>query len=126
MTLQSKTRILRRIAQMWSLLSIAFVLLFVIGELFNPSGPAPTPAEWVGLAFFPIGVVVGLVLAWRWEGIGGGTAVLSLLAFYTWEFICRGDFPGGPFFLLVAAPGFLFLIYWARSRRDHKNRRAVV
>jgi hypothetical protein len=115
---KSKALIFRRIARVWSLLSIAFVLMTFIGELFDPSGPAPTSVEWVGLAFFPIGVVIGLILAWRWEGIGGATAVLSLLAFYIWDLIRSGDLPGGPFFFLVAAPGFLFLANWYSSR-DH-------
>jgi hypothetical protein len=32
------------------------------------------------------------------------------------NFLRRGDLPDGPFFFLVAAPGFLFLAGWFWSR----------
>lgn len=115
-------RTVRLIAKIWSLLSIVFVLTIFIGEALSENGPMPSAQEWVGLAFFPIGVMIGLVLAWRWEGIGGLIAVLSLIAFYIWDFARRGSLAGGPYFLLVAAPGFLFLICWAWSHRKPENR----
>jgi hypothetical protein len=107
---------LRIMAKVWSILSIGFVLLFVIGGGLSGAEPMPTASEWVGLAFFPIGVTIGLALAWWREGIGGTVAVLSLIAFYIWDFARSGDLPGGPYFLLVAAPGFLFLACWLWSR----------
>ncbi len=118
MTEQTKHyRMIRTIARILSLLSIGFVLLFVVGETLSEQGSLPTSVEWVALAFFPTGVVVGLVIAWWREGLGGGIALLSLLAFYAWEFAYSGDLAGGPFFFLVAAPGLLFLIYaWLFKR----------
>lgn len=110
-------RMVRSIARIWSLLSIGFVLMFVVGETVGKQGLMPTPVEWVALAFFPTGVVIGLIVAWWREGLGGGIAIFSLLAFYAWEFAYSGDLAGGPFFFLVAAPGLLFLIYWWLSRR---------
>ena len=115
---------LRLTAKIWSLLSIGFVLLIFIGEMMGSTGPALTLDEWVGLAFFPIGVVIGLILGWWREEIGGAVTILSLLAFYIWDLLRSGDFPGGPFFLLVAAPGFLFLAGWFFSRRRSEVKHA--
>jgi hypothetical protein len=109
---------LRLTAKIWSILSIGFVLLIFIGEMINATGPAPTLDEWLGLAFFPMGVVIGLILAWWHEGVGGAVTVLSFVAFYIWELILSGSLADGPFFLLVAAPGFLFLTTWLQSRRQ--------
>jgi len=54
--------VVRWIARVWSILSIAFFLLMFVGEAFMDSGtPLPTPIEWVGLALFPGGVVVRAV-----------------------------------------------------------------
>jgi hypothetical protein len=61
-------------------ISIGLILLFFVGEGFSPAQVAPK--EWVGLVFFPIGVVVGMVVAWRKESWGGGITVVSLFAFY--------------------------------------------
>lgn len=109
-------RRLRLTAKIWSLLSIGFVLLIFIGEMMGSTNSALTFDEWMGLAFFPIGVVIGLILGWWRDEIGGAVTMLSLIAFYVWDLLRSGDFPGGPFFILVAAPGFLFLICWFWSR----------
>ena len=109
--------ILRRIARIWSLLSIGFVLLIVIGEIAYPHAPLPTAAEMIGMAFFPIGVAVGLGLGWWREELGGAIATASLIGFYVWCYVDRGRIAGGPYFLLVAAPGTLFLVAWAVRRR---------
>jgi hypothetical protein len=59
-----------------------------------------------------------MVLAWRWEGLGGAITVGSLVALYILMFILDGRFPRGPFFALVAAPGALFLAAWLVSSQQ--------
>ncbi|MFQ6101027.1 MAG: hypothetical protein ACE5OS_07305 [Anaerolineae bacterium] len=109
---------LRWIARLWSIASIGFVLLMFIGsglqEGFNLA--QFTFRDLVGLFFFPLGVCLGMILAWRWEGLGGGIAVGSLLAFYAALYIADGRFPRGPWFALVAAPGVFFLAHRLLSR----------
>jgi len=70
--------------------------------------------------FFPFGVCVGMIVAWRWEGLGEGITVGSLLAFYVALRVINGRFPRGPWFALIAAPGILFLICWLLSRGTRK------
>lgn len=113
---------LRLIARIWSLFSIAFLLIFLVGEAFTGEGVRPTNSEWLGLVLFPLGVLLGLVLSWWREGPGGALTLLSLAGFYLWNRLQSGRWPGGPFFLLVAAPGLLFLIYWwlDRGKRPSK------
>lgn len=72
-----------------------------------------------GLAFWPVGVVFGLILAWFREGLGGLITTGCLIAFYLWNVILEGSPPTGPFFFLVAAPGVLFLLVWLWSGRKH-------
>jgi hypothetical protein len=106
--------ILHWIARVWSVLSIAMLVLFVFGEAFETR---PSGTELVGLIFFPIGVMVGLILAWWREMAGGLVAVGSLAAFYLWNFFQGGRLPLGPWFVLVVMPGFLFLISALSTRR---------
>ena len=110
--------VLRWVARVWSLLSVITVLAFAIGESVGSSGPRPTPQEWVGLALFPIGVVVGLVVAWYREAWGGALALGCLIGFYLWNFFRSGHLPRGPYFILFAAPGLIFLIVGSLSRRS--------
>jgi len=108
MVTASKSLVVARwVARVWSILSVLFVLAFFMGEA--GSGPGPTAREWVGLAFWPIGVCVGLVVAWCREVVGGILALGCLLAFCAWDVLRSEHLPGGPFFFLVAAPALLFL-----------------
>ena len=114
------TLVIRWIARVWSMASVGLVLLIVVGELIYPHAPPPTFRDLVGMFFFPFGVCVGMIVAWRWEGLGGGITVGSLLAFYVALRVINGRFPRGPWFALIAAPGILFLICWLLSRGTRK------
>jgi hypothetical protein len=107
------TRVIRWTARGWSVASIGLMLLLLVGEGLNPS----SPTEWVGLLFFPFGISAAMILAWWKEGLGGGITVGSLLVFYMIHLATAGTFPKGWGWLVVAAPGFLFLLCWHRSRK---------
>jgi hypothetical protein len=118
---------IRRIAKVWSLVSIAFLLLIFIGEVLHPTATQlPTLEEGIAMVFFPVGVCLGMLLAWRREGLGGAITVVSMLAFYLWMRILRGCYPRGPYFLLVAAPGLLFLACWVIARNASRGRTGAV
>ena len=104
---------LRWIARAGSILSILLLLLFLFGEEFHLA--KITLKEWVGLIFFPVGVVVGMIVAWWKEGVGAGITMASLLAFYIVYGFLFGDHLGG-WFILFAVPSFLFLLSWILSR----------
>lgn len=110
---------LRWIARLLSLGSIGFILLFVFGEGFNPS--EVRPVEWLGLLFFPFGLMLGLVLGWRREMSGGIIAVGSIALFYLVYGLAinRAIFQGW-WFLVLSIPGWLFLLY-AVLRHEHWN-----
>jgi hypothetical protein len=89
------------------------VLAFIVGEGFNPSGLN----EWLGVLLFPVGISVGMILAWWKEGLGGSITVGSLLAFYVVHLTTAGTLPKGWAWLAFAAPGFLFLLSSHLSRK---------
>lgn len=112
--MQRLLMIIRWTARVWSVPSIVALLLpyFVEGLYWLQ---ATSVREVIGhLCFFA--VLVGLILAWRWEGLGGGLTVAGVVVFYvTWWL--HGKTPRGLFFLLIAAPGAIFLLYWLLARR---------
>ena len=105
---------LRWIARAASLLSIGLILMFLIGDSFNPA--RVRPREWIGLAFFPVGVVAGMIVAWWKEGFGGAITLASLVAFYGIYGWLMGSNVNSAAFIFFATPGFLFLICWLLSR----------
>jgi hypothetical protein len=109
------TQVVRWTARVWSIASIGLVLLFLVGEGFNPARLKPT--EWLGFLFFPAGISAGMIVAWWREGFGGSITAGSLLVFYLIHLSTAGTFPKGWAWLAFAAPGFLFLLCWHSSRK---------
>ena len=109
----SLTLVVRWTARAWAVATIGLVLLLSVGEGLYPTGPA----EWIGLLLYPGGICLGMILAWWREGLGGGITVGSLVAFYTVHTLTAGSLPRGPWWLVLAVPGFLFLWCWKRSRK---------
>ena len=107
------------LARVGSVASITMLLLLFQAEAFHPSEIAPR--EWIGLAFFPIGVVIGMVIAWWKEGLGATVTLGSLLGFYlVYGYLFRYHI-GGPWFLVFASPGFLFLLHWLFYRNENRS-----
>lgn len=118
-TLQAKAfnfaQTLQWLARGLSVVSIFVILLFFIGEGFNPA--ALRSKEWVLMIFFPIGVVAGMAIAWWKEGLGAAITITALLAFYVAHYLFAGDLPRGWAFVTFALPGFLFLAHWRLSQK---------
>lgn len=112
---------IRGVARIWSILYFAALVLIIIIELRSPhGGEGWRPRDIVLAVFIPVGVFLGMALAWRWEGLGGGISTLSALGFYLAMFILDGDLPQPRvFFMLIplVIPGILFLTSWALHRR---------
>ena len=83
---------------------IAHVVTDGIGPLANL-----TPRETLMMAAIAI-TTISRALSWKWEILGGSFTLAGMVAFYLFDFIFSGSFPQGPFFLLIAFPGVLFLI----------------
>ena len=102
------------IARAASVASITLLVMLFLGEASHPS--QISPEEWAGLIFFPIGVIAGMIIAWRKEAMGGFVTVASLVGFYlVYGYFLRNHI-GGWFFLAFSAPGFLFLFHWLLCR----------
>jgi hypothetical protein len=110
-----KLQVVRWIARVWSIFSIALLLGFIVGEGVNPT----TRGQLLGLLFFPFGISVGMIIGWWREGIGGIMTVGSLLVFYAIHLATAGALPRGWAWIAFAAPGFLFLLYWHELRQRH-------
>ena len=99
---------LRWIARIWSLGSIGIVLLFALGEGFNPA--ALQFKEELLFLCFPFAVLIGLALAWKWPVAGGMLSIVGLLGFYFLHLVFADQFPAGFAFIVIALPGWLFIL----------------
>ena len=106
----SGVQIFRWFTRILSVASLLLLLMFIVGEDgIKPSRVALR--EWVGLAFFPFGVGVGLIVGWWKEKLGGVIVLLNLLAFYfIYGLMLRGTLALGWYFVLFASPGLLYFL----------------
>jgi len=98
------------LARLGSVASIALLGLVFWSDAVHPSQISRT--EWLGLVFFPIGIAIGMVVAWWKEGLGSAITVGSLVAFYLVYGYMFKNHIGGWAFIVFASPGFLFLLHW--------------
>ncbi len=101
MTREASAKILCRAARVWSAASIGLLCAFLFGE-----GPPPLRVKAM---LFPFGVMLGLILAWRFERVGGLLTAGCVLLFYTLNYLDCGRFPKGYAFMLISAPSVIFL-----------------
>lgn len=98
---------IRWLARLSSLVVIFVLGLFLFGG--NEQQTFGDTLEILGFIFFPVGVIAGLIFAWKHEMGGGLLAIASLAAFYQWHYSRAGSWPAGPWFLIFTAPAFIFL-----------------
>jgi len=97
-------------ARISSILVIGVFLLMFFGEGFDPAKVKPN--EWLMLLFGPFGLMLGMILGWWKEGLGGAITIVSFLGA-----MLVGDYSGSGAtnMAICAAPGFLFLFAWFLS-----------
>lgn len=97
----------RWIARILGLLIVGLVVIIMIGEGINPT--KLSGGEMVMSAAF-LTALTGMVVLWRWEGIGGALVIGGMLAFYALNFAASGRLPGGWVFPLCYLPGIFALL----------------
>lgn len=94
----------------------AFLLFFLLAHAFGDAEQGEgfrNTAEFITFLFFPVGVVIGLLLALKWELLGGIITVVSLLAL----FIMRVDLVSNVLIMLPIFPGLFYIIYGLMNRK---------
>lgn len=115
---------LRRVARISSGLIIGITLVVLIGHIIEPeSVEVDYPPIENLLPVIMCLSVLGLGIAWRWEGLGGGISVVFfIIHLIVYWAIRQRFFP--PRALLIFSPvpitGVLFLVFWWRSRNSQK------
>jgi hypothetical protein len=106
--------ILRWSSRITGLFLAGLVLLFAIGERFNPRELTLTTGL-MSVAFFA--AASGMLILWRWELIGGMIVVIGMTVFYVVNFVATGKWPSGWVLPLFLVPGLLAVISSGLRRR---------
>lgn len=102
-------------ARILGALGILFLSYMILGHVF---GDEPQNlngiSDIVALTFFPGGLLLGLIVALKFEKTGGAIAFVSMCVF----FLLRPDTLANAWILGLFAPALLFFIYgwWLKPR----------
>jgi hypothetical protein len=107
---KNNLKIILWIARILGTLSLGFLLFISFKEFFisEKSGTSLISSlDLVALLFFPLSTVIGLALAYKWEGIGGIIIIGGLISLH----IIRPDIASNLLISAFAIPGLLYIIY---------------
>jgi len=108
------TLTIRWLARILGLLLTSLVVLFAIGEGFDPRELTPITVVMT-VAFFA--AAAGNLFLWRWELAGGLLVMIAMTIFYALNFADSGKLPSGWLFPMFFLPGALAIFAWATSRK---------
>ncbi len=107
------------IARIWGTLSLVFMLFFVGAHLISSitgKGEALGHPS-ISFVFFPVSIIIGLIVAFKWEGLGGLITIAGIIGFH----LLRPDLFLSPMIDGLAAPGIFYIFYWVLSK-DFSNK----
>lgn len=90
-------------------LAVMVLMIFISPDPYQEDRPLKI-YEIIGLSFFPGGVLLGTLLAWRWPRAGSIFAIACIPALYLSQLLFRSGIPITAFYLVPLIPAFLFLI----------------
>jgi len=105
-------KVIRWTARILSVLILAFHVLSFLGEGLPSNLPTH---DVVNLILWGV-VMLGLIIAWKWEGIGGLVIILVSVVQNHFEPMLLSMWA----FWIAPFTGVLFLIYWVESKSRRK------
>ena len=111
--------VIELLARAGSIASITLLAMIFFGE--ESRSHEISRNEWIGLTFFPLGVAIGMIIAWWKEALGSVLTVASLIGFYVVYGYLLQNHIGGWWFIVFSAPGFLFLVHWFLNSAGPKH-----
>ena len=104
---------------------IAGLMVFMVaGYAYQKGSLLPEGKDIIYFLFAPIGYTLGLIIALKWEGIGGSIIICSVIGWHTAFGIVQGKPQIGSAIDLFMLPGVLFLALWYADRRLRREREA--
>lgn len=111
--------IIRWIARILGALILIFVLFFLLMDVFGSQesfGEGMISIyDYIAFICFPISTIIGLAIAFKWEGLGG---LISTVGFLCLLFV-RPDLSSSLLMMSLVIPGLLYIIHWIMTRKPN-------
>lgn len=108
---------IRWLARILGTLAVVVFLLFFVADCVK-KGTVAIGSDRIVMTAFMFLAFIGLIIAWKREGIGGVTALVGLIGFNI--FAPASETNGGIFVItgLYGLPALLFLFCWWQARKQ--------
>jgi len=116
-----KVKIIRWIARIWGTIILAFVLFFVFGHIFGDEGLGLDKVDFhekITFLFFPTSTIVGLLIAYKNELIGGLITILGMIGLF---FMMPVLITNLYIMIGIVPPATLYLVYWFLSKKHNET-----
>lgn len=116
------------IGRIWGSISLLFLFFMVGTHVIEALSDAEgikgfnSTSEMISFLFFPVSIMIGLSLAWKWEGLGGLITIIGIICFH----VMRPDLILDPMIDGLAVPGLLFIVYWLMSENLKRSNEKTV
>jgi sorbitol-specific phosphotransferase system component IIBC len=109
--------IIRWLARIIGTLSIAIFLFLFVAEIVE-KGRIDVESDRIIMTVFMFLAFIGLIIAWKWEGLGGAMALGGLIAFNI--LAPASPFKGGLLVVtgLYGLPALLFVFCWWQTKKQ--------
>lgn len=114
-------KIVRWVARLWSILVFIVALMVIFSP--NPQATEPVPvADCFLLSLWGV-AILGLLVSWRWELVGGITTVAAMVLREVAWIVLKGGWLVNflLFWLFVMPPAGLFLVAWGLERKASRQ-----
>ncbi len=114
---------IRWIARIFGALAMAVLLFFYVADCIT-KGRIAIASEAIPETVFLFLSFIGLIIAWKWEGIGGALALAGSIGFYILAPVSLAR--AGVVFttVLYGLPALLFVYCWWKTRRQVSSKAA--
>lgn len=109
---------IRWAARVLGALLVILVVVIAVGESISQGMLNPLDLTWSESLLFVAFIVMllGIIAAWRWDGIGGAVVVVGFIGFWLINFASSQRLWMGWVFALFLLVGVMHLFCWWRSR----------
>ena len=122
-SVRRSAQVIRWIARIWSIPILIFAVLRTFAP--DPYATEPVPAEdWFLLGLWGV-AILGLLVAWRWELVGGIITIATMFFRELAWILLKGDWLVNFLIVWVAVvpPALLFLVAWWLGRNAERAER---
>ena len=119
---ESRLKGIRRAVKIVIGVFVGLTVLMVPAYRMEDGSLLPEGNEAIPFLFSPIGYTLGLIVALKWEGLGGLINVACVIGWQIALYVVKSDSGTGFVFYLTAIPGLVFIALWYAERRLRRER----